>query len=180
VPYVFPDAELADRWRQELSAVAAFKVGVAWRGNPRHPGDRFRSFDLAQFETIVSDQVRLFSLQKDITDDEREQLAGRLGGVDLGPRLDDFDTTAAVVANLDLVITCDSAVAHLAAATGRRVWVALPFAPDWRWLLAREDSPWYPSLRLFRQPQPGNWADVFRRIRSAVDELPAQNAQPKG
>jgi ADP-heptose:LPS heptosyltransferase len=172
VPYVFPNVELAGRWRQELAADARLKVGMAWRGNPRHPGDRFRSIKLAEFDTLLSNWLRLYSLQKDATDDERGQLADRLGAVDLSSRLDDFDATAAVVANLDLVITCDSSVAHLAAAMGVRVWVALPFAPDWRWLLEREDSPWYPSLRLFRQPQPGDWADVFRRMRAALDELP--------
>ncbi len=127
VPYVFPNAELVAHWRQELSTDAGFKIGIAWRGNPRHPGDRFRSFKLSEFETLVGNDRRPYILQKDVTDDEREQLTGRLGAVDLGPRLDDFETTAAVVANLDLVITCDSSVAHLAAAMGRRVWIATPF-----------------------------------------------------
>ena len=173
-PYVFPDAELAARWRKELAADARLKVGVAWRGNPRHLNDRFRSFAIVQLETLADERLRFYSLQKDITDEERAVLTGRLRGIDLGPRLIDFNTTAAVVANLDLVITCDSTVAHLAGAIGVKAWVAIPFAPDWRWLLEREDSPWYPSLRLFRQRQPGNWAEVFRRMRAQLEELLAQ------
>src|SRR5262249_42583250 len=88
--------------------------------------------------------------------------------IDLGERVQDFMDTAAVGQNLDLIITADTALAHLAGALAVPVWVALPFAPDWRWLLAREDSPWYPSLRLFRQTQPGDWEGVFQRLAEAL------------
>jgi ADP-heptose:LPS heptosyltransferase len=105
----------------------------------------------------------------------REQLT-ELGSntaiVDLGDRVGDFNNTAAVMQNLDLVITCDSSPAHLAGATGRPVWVALSFASDWRWLLDREDSPWYPTMRLFRQPAIGDWPSVFREIEQALVDHP--------
>ena len=97
-------------------------------------------------------------------------LADRLPIVDLGDRLGDFHDTAAIMHNLDLVITCDSAPAHLAGALGLPVWVPIPFVPDWRWLLGRDDSPWYPTMRLFRQSEPYDWAGVFERIGAALAE----------
>src|SRR5204863_2880742 len=93
---------------------------------------------------------------------------------DLSDQLGDFSDTAAVIANLDLVIAVDTAVVHLAGALGRPVWAMLPFAPDWRWMLDREDSPWYPSLRLFRQARPGDWDSVLVRVRSALATLAGQ------
>ena len=104
----------------------------------------------------------------------REQLAeleGQFPVTDLGDQLGDFYNTAAIMRNLDLVITCDSAPAHLAGSLGLRVWVALPFAPDWRWMLERTDSPWYPTMRLFRQSTLGDWDGVFARIQVALSEL---------
>jgi hypothetical protein len=117
--------------------------------------------------------VRLISLQKRASPDELSAASGNGPPIiDLG---DDFDTasgpfmdTAAVMKNLDLVIACDTSVAHLAGALGVPVWLALPFVPDWRWLLDRSDSPWYPTMRLFRQKQPGNWASVFEDLQSAL------------
>jgi len=97
-----------------------------------------------------------------------QALAGRFPVTELGSRLQDFADTAAVLVNLDLVITCDTAIAHAAGALGAPIWVALPLAPDWRWLLDRADSPWYPTLRLFRQQQPGDWAGVFDQIQTAL------------
>jgi ADP-heptose:LPS heptosyltransferase len=113
--------------------------------------------------------VQLFSLQKG---PGREQLAAGDGAsmIDLADRLHSFDETAAVMANLNLVITCDSAPAHLAGALGVPVWVALPIIPDWRWLLNRDDSPWYPTMRLFRQKDRGNWNETFERIAAALQE----------
>ena len=98
-------------------------------------------------------------------------MQGGLGAIDLGPHLDDMDVSAAVVANLDLVISCDSSVAHLTGALGKPVWVALPFTPDWRWLLERDDSPWYPTMRLFRQQRLGDWSEVFVRIAAALGDM---------
>ena len=129
-----------------------FKVGIAWQGNPEHKRDRWRSVPLLAFAPLAGVLgVRLVSLQKGPGREQLPDLADRLGVLDLADRLEDFADTAAVLVNLDLVITVDTAVAHLAGALGIPVWVALPLVPDWRWLLEREDSPWYPSMRLFRQ-----------------------------
>jgi Flp pilus assembly protein TadD len=165
VPYLRSDAEAVERWRAELSSHEGFKVGIAWQGNPTHKSDFYRSIPLSQFAPIAAvPGIHLYSLQ---VGPGREQLADwidRWPITDLADRLGDFHNTAAAVSNLDLVITCDSAPAHLAGALGVPVWLALAITPDWRWLLGRSDSPWYPTARLFRQQQPGDWENVFRAI----------------
>jgi tetratricopeptide (TPR) repeat protein len=169
IPYLSADPELCLRWQERLSGVRGFRVGIAWQGNPNHIHDRHRSVSLLAFEPLAGvPGVRLVSLQKS---PGREQLFGqaeRLGVLDLADQLGDFADTAALMSNLDLVITVDSAVAHAAGALGIPVWVALSRVPDWRWLIDREDSPWYPSMRLFRQTTRGHWADVFERLTEAL------------
>jgi hypothetical protein len=164
-PYLVPSQELVENWRREFRDDSHFKIGIAWRGNPNHPTDNFRSIDFEQFAPLADvPGVQLYSLQKGAG---REQLATSSSDrsiIDLADRLEDFDDTAAAVSNLDLVISCDSAVVHLAGGLGVDTWVALPYAPDWRWLLNRADSPWYPSVRLFRQRRLGDWNEVFQRI----------------
>jgi Flp pilus assembly protein TadD len=174
VPYLAADPERARRWRAELAGLLGYKVGIAWQGNPNIPYDRRRSFPLAALEPLARlSGVHLVVLQKG---HGREQLPAAADWplTDLAQRLDEeagaFVDTAAVLAGLDLVVTCDSALAHLAGALGAACWVALPHAADWRWLLGREDSPWYPTLRLFRQSQPGDWGDVFARMAAALRE----------
>ncbi len=171
-PYLFADANLDEHWRQELSHLQGFKIGIAWQGNPIHKKDKQRSIPLSVFEPLARlEGVRLFSLQKGTGSEELAQNAGRIPITDLGSRLETFMDTAAVLKNLDLVVACDTAVVHLAGALGIPVWVALPFAPDCRWLLDRDDSPWYPSIRLFRQKRWGNWDEVFQRIVQALKKL---------
>jgi ADP-heptose:LPS heptosyltransferase len=119
---------------------------------------------LDQFEPLRLDGVRLFSLQKGFGTEQLGEVANRFTVIDLGSRIDDFMDTAAVLRNLDLVISPDTSVAHLAGALGVPVWVALPFAPDWRWLWDRDESPWYPTMRSFRQRAWGDWTEVFERI----------------
>jgi tetratricopeptide (TPR) repeat protein len=172
VPYLFADAELAARWKRELGRSAGFKIGIAWQGRPNHRGDRQRSVRLAQFESLGRlDGVQLFSLQKGTGSEQLQSIGAGFAVTDVGgATAGDFMDTAAVMQNLDLVVTVDTAVAHLAGALGVPTWVALPFAPDWRWLLRREDSPWYPTLRLFRQKQAGDWHSVFQSMREAVGE----------
>jgi ADP-heptose:LPS heptosyltransferase len=121
--------------------------------------------------------VSFSSLQVGKRGDDLARLARR-DIVDLAPELTNFAETAAVVVNLDLVLTVDTAVAHLAGALGRRCWVMLPFAPDWRWLTRREDSPWYPDLRLFRQPAPGDWDSVIANVREALSEFQGRTGVP--
>jgi hypothetical protein len=169
VPYLSADAGLVERWRRELSGVNACKVGIVWKGNPDNGADYRRSFKLTSLAPLaVVPGVELFSLQKGAGAEELADVVGEFRVTDLASRLDlrggAFTGTAAVMCVLDLVIACDTACAHLAGALGRPVWVPLSYAADYRWLLGREDSPWYPTLRLFRQRELGNWAELFERV----------------
>jgi tetratricopeptide (TPR) repeat protein len=166
VPYVFPDPELVAHWKRQLALARGFRIGIAWQGSPRHAWDRHRSAGLEAFEPLARvEGVQLISLQKGPGSEQLGALAGRFPVLSLGELLDEgsgpFMDTSAIVANLDLVICVDSALAHLAGAMGVPAWLALTFTPDWRWLLGRADSLWYPTLRLFRQPKLGDWRAVF-------------------
>jgi tetratricopeptide (TPR) repeat protein len=175
VPYITPDPQKCASWRQRFGAAPGLKVGIVWSGNPQLHGDRDRSLpSSALLPKLVLPGIRLFSLQKALRPADAPTLAALGSGLtDLAPWLDDFSETAAAVAELDLVITVDTAVAHLAGALGRPAWVLLPFVPDWRWLRDREDSPWYPTLRLFRQSQRGQWAPVVDRITRELKQFGA-------
>jgi Flp pilus assembly protein TadD len=164
VPYLFSEAARVENWKNQLGKAPGFKVGLAWQGNPDIPGDRVRSIPLANFAPLAEvDHLRLYSLQVGAG---REQLsaAAPLSITDLAGRIADFHDTAAIMRNLDLVITCGSSPAHLAGALGVPVWTALAYVPDWRWMLARTDTPWYPTMCLYRQSRPGDWPEVFARI----------------
>ena len=141
---------------------------MVWQGNPKFRLDRFRSIPLTQFAPLARVPGVHVQPAKRPGSGAARRRHRPLPGDRFGQRLDDFVDTAAVLKNLDLVISVDTAVAHLAGALGVPVWVPLPFAPDWRWLLGREDSPWYPTMRLFRQTRPGQWEDVFHRIAEAL------------
>jgi Flp pilus assembly protein TadD len=171
VPYLGAEPELVETWRQRLSIYPGFKIGIAWQGNPKYRLDRVRSVPLAQFAPLARvPGVHLLSLQKNVG---REQLAARerrFPVTDLSGQLEDFVDTAAVMKNLDLVITSDTSIAHLAGALGVPVWVALHEFSDWRWLQNRDDCPWYPTMRLCRQARLGQWEDVFHRIAEALRE----------
>jgi Flp pilus assembly protein TadD len=174
VPYLAADPEQVRRWRTELERCPGFRIGITWQGDRRHRNDLRRSVALAQFAPLAElEGVRLVSLQVGPGTEQLAEAGPRLGVIDLASRFDcsSFTDAAAVVKGLDLVVTVDTALAHLAGALGVPVWVALPFAPDWRWLLGREDSPWYPTMRLFRHRRPGDWDDVFARIAEAVRAL---------
>jgi tetratricopeptide (TPR) repeat protein len=166
VPYLRPRSDRVTHWRERLNAHTELKVGIAWAGNPLHKNNRNRSVPpqmLAAFFEVPG--FSWFSLQVG------ENASPALPTViDLAPELTDFGETAAAIANLDLIITADTAIAHLAGALGKPVWIMLPFSPDWRWLLARDDSPWYPTARLFRQPKPRDWRAVVQQIDAALVE----------
>lgn len=171
VPYLYADREMALPKRR----AGAFAVGVVWRGNPRHRGDRHRSLAAARLLTLAGlEGVQLYSLQ---VDDPLPARARREGVVDLSGRLKSFADTAAAIMALDLVVSVDTAVAHLAGALGRPVSVLLPAGPDWRWQMERSDSPWYPTMTLFRQPAPGDWdtplAALGEDLRARVDRRAA-------
>ncbi|HEX4142603.1 MAG TPA: tetratricopeptide repeat protein [Pirellulales bacterium] len=177
VPYLLADAELIDRWRRELASVDGFKIGIVWQGARDYSSDRWRSIPLSQFAPLARlPGVRLISLQKGFG---AEQIAAvGFPVLDLSDRLDvtagPFMDTAAVIQNVDLVVTPDTAIGHLAGALGAPIWLALQFSPNWRWLLGRDDSPWYPIVRLFRQTDSGGWPDVFERIANAVQACRAE------
>ncbi len=179
-PYLRPAAELVDSWHRELAGYDRFKIGIVWQGNPDYRGDQFRSVRLAEFLPLADvSGATFFSLQKGFGGEQVGELADRFAVVDLAPRLDNdsgpFMDTAAVMANMNLIITTDTAAAHLAGAMGVPVWVALAHVPEWRWLLGREDSPWYPSMRLFRQPAPGDWSAVFERMAAELKNVVPTN-----
>ncbi len=170
VPYLSAEPDAVERWRKKLDG-AGLKVGIAWAGSPLHRSDALRSIDMGTLEPLLRlTGVRWFSLQVGERAADLARLAPGLV-TDLAPLLSDFAETAAAIANLDLVITVDTAVAHVAGALGRPAWVMLRARPDWRWLIDRDDSPWYPSLRLFRQRRAGYWAEVVRRVRAALSDL---------
>jgi tetratricopeptide (TPR) repeat protein len=167
VPYLAPHPDEVEGWRQALSAPPGhLKVGIAWAGNPDHPNDRERSMTLAEVVPLLDvPRTAWFSLQKGAP--------GAAGITTLARFPADMAETAAVMANLDLVISVDTAVAHLAGATARPVWTLLPFVPDWRWMLQRDDTPWYPTMRLFRQPRLHDWPSTIRRVREELGSIVA-------
>lgn len=177
-PYLQAPAEVSPAVERLLAIRGnALRVGIVWAGNPDHKNDRNRSCPLEYFRALAAiPDVALFSLQKGAATSALQAEAVD-GLTDLAPHLLDFADTAAAVGRLDLVICVDTSVAHLAGALGQPAWVVLPCAPDWRWQLEREDSPWYPTLRLFRQPQPGDWPSVFARLADALAHAAAAHAR---
>jgi tetratricopeptide (TPR) repeat protein len=179
-PYLRASPDAIERWARRLAGTGSgLKVGLAWAGNPAHAADRRRSIPVERLAALTRmSGVRFYSLQ---VGERAQDIAllppGRV--VDLAPELTSFTGTAAAVAKLDLVITVDTALAHLAGSVGRPCWVMLPFCPDWRWLTERSDSPWYPTLRLFRQPGPGDWEAVLERVGRELAERVAAHA-PEG
>lgn len=154
----------SDAAKELLVAKGHFKVGIVWSGNPGFRGNRRRSTSLEHFLPLSEiSGVQIYSLQKNLSKNEGK-LVQDSAILELGPYLNDFADTAAVVSNLDLVIMHDSAVVHLAGSIGKPVWNLLPCSAYWLYLTERDDSPWYPSLRLFRQPKPGDWDSVFRKV----------------
>jgi hypothetical protein len=172
VPYLHADPARIAAWRRKLDAILPHRVrriGLAWTGRPTHPNDRRRSIPLARLAPLAAPgRASFVSLQKPMPSADLPAMAQLPGLVDLSAELADFGETAALIANLDLVITVDTAMAHLAGAMAKPVWVMLPKACDWRWLLDRSDSPWYPTARLFRQITPGAWDPVISGIATAL------------
>lgn len=176
VPYISPDPHLTAAWRERLASVDGLRIGVCWRGNARHLRDRFRSIPLAAFAPLAAiPGVRLVGLQKGELNPSDRESASRILSADFSDELDEqhgpFMDTAALMRNLDLVVTADTALGHLAGALGVPVCVALCGLPEWRWMLDRDDSPWYPTMRLYRQTELGDWDNVFERIATDVSGL---------
>ena len=171
VPYLHADPVKAQYWREKLDG-PDFKVGIVWAGSSRHPNDRNRSCRLEDFAPLRQIKgVRLYGLQKGKSACQVDELAGQFEMENLAEHFADFTDAAAAIENLDLIISVDTAALHLAGAMGKPVWALLAFAPDWRWMLERTDSPWYPTMRLFRQRKWGDWESVFRACANQLQVL---------
>ena len=167
VPYLGVPEEARKKADAIPWAIGKFHVGLAWSGNPAYRLDQLRSIPFSKFEPLYSlSGLQFFSIQVGSAASELDSLQNPV--VDLQSAIEDMGDTAALISHLDLVITVDTAVAHLAAALGKPTWVLLPFVPDWRWLIGRNDSPWYPTVRLFRQPRPRDWKAVIELVQNEL------------
>jgi tetratricopeptide (TPR) repeat protein len=168
-PYLSAPAAHLEKWRRRLPNSGGLKVGINWAGNPGFRHDESRSIGLRRMLPLLAQSdVQFFGLQKDLRDGDAEILRSHPRIHSLGGDIESFADTAAIVSLLDLVISSDTSVVHLAGALGKPVWILLQFVPDWRWLLDRDDSPWYPTARLFRQPTIGDWSGVIERVASEL------------
>ena len=171
IPYMRPAPERVAIWNARLPANGRRRIGICWAGNSKHQNDRNRSMPLDRLATVLAlPGLDFFSVQKEVTEADAALLRD-LGVTQIGQDFLDFSDTAAAVTLLDLVIAVDTSVAHLAAAIGKAVALLVPFSPDWRWLLDRTDSPWYPTMRLFRQSAVGDWDGVVERLRRELAEV---------
>src|SRR5450755_3211950 len=169
IPYLRADEAHLAQWRPRIEALPGKSVALAWAGNVSHANDRNRSIDLKLLEPLLAlDGVSFLSIQCELRGNDAELLARHANVSQLGGQLSDMADTAAVAALADLTISVDTAVVHLAGSLGRPVWVMLPFAPDWRWTLTGEHSPWYPQARLLRQPTLGDWPSVIAALRAEL------------
>jgi tetratricopeptide (TPR) repeat protein len=166
-----PEAHLVQAWEERLGAHDRLRVGLVWSGNPRHMNDRNRSMPLRLLSELLNVDAMFLSLQKNPKPADAETLRECKSIVDHSALLTDFAETAALVSCLDLVISVDTSVAHLAGALGRPTWILLPYVADWRWLLGRDDSPWYPTVRLFRQTETREYGSVIARMRNELSAL---------
>src|SRR5262249_49099323 len=172
VPYVFAEEECLTTWKKRLPNSQMPLVGIGWAGNPDFIADKPRSIGLAPLVPLFSiPGIQFVSLQKDLRDGDKQILDQHPQIIHIGDKLDDFSDTAAVMSLLDLVISSDTAPVHLAGALGQPVWILLQHSPDWRWLLNREDNPWYPSAKLFRQAAAGDWASVVDKVTEQLSSL---------
>jgi ADP-heptose:LPS heptosyltransferase len=178
IPYVRPNSDRLSKWRDRLVTNGRLRIGICWAGSNIHLNDRNRSIPFERFATLLLvPGVDFVSLQKDVVGAEAAIL--RAHGVhQLGQEFSDFADTAAVVSMLDIVITVDTSVAHLAGAMAKAVAVLLPFSPDFRWMLDRTDSPWYPTMRLFRQASIGDWDGPLERLRQELFAAASRRVKP--
>jgi tetratricopeptide (TPR) repeat protein len=175
MPYLHAPTDRIEHWKARLPGADVLRVGFCCSGNPSHKNDRNRSIAPALLAPLLSiPNIEFFCMQKNLRPAEAEFLARHPQIHNLGPELGSFVETAAVIANLDVVVSVDTALAHLAGAMARPVWILLPFSPDWRWMLNRSDSPWYPTATLFRQARVGMWQDVLACVGGQLDRLGAE------
>lgn len=176
VPYIYADSSKAEYWRDKLSG-PELKVGIVWAGSPEHGNDRYRSCSLKNFASLGEiDGVQLYGLQKGLAAGQMDEYAEMVSIINISKYFNDFTDTAAVIENLDLVISVDTSVLHLSGAMGQSTWALLPFAPEWRWMLNRSDSPWYPTMKLFRQSNWNDWDSVFRSVTEELKMMVSNRA----
>ncbi|HET6252062.1 MAG TPA: tetratricopeptide repeat-containing glycosyltransferase family protein [Tepidisphaeraceae bacterium] len=177
VPYLRADPDLVQAWAMKLANNSGrLKVGLGWAGSPTNKNDQFRSVALQQLAPLTRAGATFYSLQKGPASAQAANPPAGMELIDNTNDLSDFADTAAMISQLDLVITVDTAIAHIAGAMGKPAWVLIASEQDWRWLLKRDDTPWYPTLRLFRQTTPGQWPDVIERVAGALAEYRHQSA----
>jgi tetratricopeptide (TPR) repeat protein len=168
-PYLRADSQAATAWDTRLGSSGRCRIGLAWSGRPTHKNDRNRSVPLKSMMPVLEGIDATFvSLQRDVRSADADLLQGQSGILHFGDELKSFADTAALIANLDLIISVDTSIAHLAGALAKPVWVLLPYIPDWRWLLDRDDTPWYPTARLYRQDETRRWERVIARVHAAL------------
>ena len=171
IPYLFSDPEKASRWRIKLGERYKPRIGLVWSGSTTHKNDQNRSILLAELIKHLPDQYLYVSLQKEVRYEDEEILISRPDILHFENELTDFSDTAALCDLMDVIISVDTSVAHLAGALGKEVWILLPYVPDWRWLLDRNDSPWYPTAKLYRQEVIGDWDGVLEKVKSDLMQL---------
>jgi tetratricopeptide (TPR) repeat protein len=175
IPYIKADPAKSRHWRDKLTG-PELKVGIVWAGSSEHGNDRYRSCSLKNFAPLGKiEGIRLFSLQKGAAARQMDEYAEIVSVTNVSKHFKDFTDTAAAIDNLNLIISVDTSVLHLSGAMGKPTWALLPYAPEWRWMLNRKDSPWYPSMRLFRQSNWNDWDSVFR---SVIEELKMMVSNP--
>ena len=180
VPYILPEKNRVEEWKQRIPPdPGQIKIGIVWAGHVGHKGNSKRSTSLSSWAPLAGiPGVTFFSLQVGEAAGEAQNPPPGMNLLDLTDSIEDFADTAAFISLLDMVISVDTAVAHLAGAMGKPVWTLLPFTPDWRWLLGRKDTPWYPTMRLFRQRVPGEWKSVFEEMASSLREVSRLRESP--
>jgi len=164
VPYLRADPYKVARWTEILGPRTRPRVGLAWSGNPRNGNNRKRSIELAQWIPLLPDECEYFCLQKGISDADRRIMNSCGKFISIESHNENFTDTAALIETLDLVVSVDTSLAHLSGAMGKTTWILLCLLPDWRWLLGRRDTPWYPSATLYRQPVAGDWYSVMAEV----------------
>lgn len=170
--YLKADKEKVEYYKKKFFNNDKFKVGIVWQGSPDFKNDKKRSVSLEQLYSLANiSNIKLYSLQKGVGEEQLLRLPDSMEIPGLGSSFSDFSDTAAAINNLDLIISVDTSIAHLAGALGKATWMLVPYAPDWRWFLNTDECIWYKSLKLFRQTEPGNWPEVIDKIHKSLDTL---------
>ena len=170
IPYLKVDEEMNEKWQKLIPPSNLLKVGIIWAGNPKHTADRERSLPIDKFKPIIDrDDIEIYSLQHGLPSLQLTEEYGKVH--DIRQYNNGLPDAAAIIANLDLIITIDTSIAHLAGALGKKVWLLITLSPDWRWMLDRDDTPWYPSMKLYRQTRPYDWVSVIQMVNEDLTSL---------